>query len=738
MTLLGNAPRAKLGLTPGSSYSAPEIASHFKSQRMSHKPLLQKGISVTCFASTEENDEAQEVHYMFIPQIMEPRTPLLNFRSICGKIARLEYCRIAKEQKDFFVGEILNQDERSVHYHLLVMDSKAEDPKKTFLYCGQVELFREYYSKKSYTFTLQLHLADASSAREILSKRLSSSERERSLSKFPLSLNREVPFPQADVLGKVMLLAEAALDLECLGLPFEFPGDLELSPRQHAYYNNAGKYLNIFEKDSTPKEIKITAFGIFLLLNRPQNRTLLLQNILHNEKAFSVGLKEVEQLPEIIKETYPDPVSGERYSLATCRRRARTVLSWREELQSPIHIQRDSLLELKEKVGAERVSVLIKDIQFKEDTTWDVLANYRGPVRNLYYWKSLNSFNNNLIFSFNNSYKEVFTFFWVLASRDAVLINSHLAKIGVEGKEVAANLEAEDLQDPFALMRKELRVKGRHPKKPATEFAQTIDDNMAFESEVMKSALVEYYALPTGRGRVTISRKYGLEDRDFAREVKNFEKRIKKEAAQYFAQDMFDILSDERIEWKEIAGVNREPSSKQEVDAYISVARMVLTGKDFKSLKRGTKKMFGEFLEIVKESPLFNYKLLNSKEVHELALKESPAWLESKGERECWEAVITGMIGKNYIDESSARIGFMIPCKSEPFVGAKLPKKVLRWLGSLKDGDTEASILYRSRCLKLSELEETYAMSFGDKNWEKERDTILKVLERVEIGGFLA
>lgn len=725
-----------LELQPGVSYSAKKLAKFFEEKNLHYNAPKAKNLGLICFASPQEREEEREVHYLFLPNIAKSRSPVLNLHSVCGNIARLEYYRIPKKQKDIFAGEILNPNCRSVFYHLLI---EVPGAKHSYLYCGEGALFHSCFLKKSWAYNIQFNLSNASSVRKVLTKHLGLNDRNEILSEFPLSPNRTIPFPQADDLEKVMLLAEAVLDMECLGLPFEFPEDLGLEERQHAYYANAGRYLNIFHENSATKEIKVTSFGIFLLLSAPQKRNILLQNILYKEKAFECGFNSgsMDEITKIISDTCPNPSSGESYSLSVCKRRARSVLSWCKELRGPVRVQRDSLFELKSESPLEDVSVLVKNIKFKEDITWKVLDGYGGPIRSFQYSKTLSILNDNLILSFNNSYKEVFAFFWVIASRDVEFIRSYLAEVGVEGQEVASEFAKEDSADPFALMRTELRVsRGRLPKRAATEFAQTIDDNMAFKSEAMKSALIEYYALPTGRGRLTIARKYDLVDREFVREIKYFGQRIKKEAAQYFGQDLFDILSDGIVEWKEIAKEGWEPESSAQEKAYISVTRFVLTRKDSKEQYRIVRKQLEELCSTITSHILFEDCLFDAQEIFKIAQTESPVFTEGKSATQCFIGVARKLINENKVTADSINLGYLKPRrrknankKRAENAAKKLPESILRWAEGLHSHETFGFLLVDqiATIKELKILFEKEAPS-SEHTWDEVEKMLLEVL----------
>ena len=137
-----------------------------------------------------------------------------------------------------------------------------------------------------------------------------------------------VPFPQADDFEKIVTIVNIS-DSNALNDSVKLSQTLGgITDRQVAYYLSAATFLGLIESEKgqkkfTPKCLEIRNMNSYL--QTAELISLILQNPVFS-KVYSytivIGIQEVEDIKEVIKEYYP------QYSDAIYERRAQTVSSW--------------------------------------------------------------------------------------------------------------------------------------------------------------------------------------------------------------------------------------------------------------------------------------------------------------------------------------------------------------------------------------------------------------------------
>lgn len=137
-----------------------------------------------------------------------------------------------------------------------------------------------------------------------------------------------VPFPQADDFEKIVTIVNIS-DSNALNDSVKLSQTLGgITDRQVAYYLSAATFLGLIESDKGQKKFAQKCLEIRNMnsyLQTAELISLILQNPVFS-KVYSytivIGIQEVEDIKEVIKEYYP------QYSDAIYERRAQTVSSW--------------------------------------------------------------------------------------------------------------------------------------------------------------------------------------------------------------------------------------------------------------------------------------------------------------------------------------------------------------------------------------------------------------------------
>lgn len=137
-----------------------------------------------------------------------------------------------------------------------------------------------------------------------------------------------VPFPQADDFEKIVTIVNIS-DSNALNDSVKLSQTLGgITDRQVAYYLSAATFLGLIVSDKGQKKFAQKCLEIRNMnsyLQTAELISLILQNPVFS-KVYSytivIGIQEVEDIKEVIKEYYP------QYSDAIYERRAQTVSSW--------------------------------------------------------------------------------------------------------------------------------------------------------------------------------------------------------------------------------------------------------------------------------------------------------------------------------------------------------------------------------------------------------------------------
>lgn len=137
-----------------------------------------------------------------------------------------------------------------------------------------------------------------------------------------------IPFPQADDFEKIVTIVNIS-DSNALNDSVKLSQTLGgITDRQVAYYLSAATFLGLIESEKGQKRFAqkcLEIRNINSYLQTAELISLILQNPVFS-KVYSytivIGIQEVEDIKEVIKEYYP------QYSDAIYERRAQTVLSW--------------------------------------------------------------------------------------------------------------------------------------------------------------------------------------------------------------------------------------------------------------------------------------------------------------------------------------------------------------------------------------------------------------------------
>ena len=137
-----------------------------------------------------------------------------------------------------------------------------------------------------------------------------------------------VPFPQADDFEKIVTIVNIS-DSIALNDSVKLSQTLGgITDRQVAYYLSAATFLGLIESEKGQKKFAQKCLEIRNMnsyLQTAELISLILKNPVFS-KVYSytivIGIQEVEDIKEVIKEYYP------QYSDAIYERRAQTVSSW--------------------------------------------------------------------------------------------------------------------------------------------------------------------------------------------------------------------------------------------------------------------------------------------------------------------------------------------------------------------------------------------------------------------------